>query len=718
MSETVESQPEPGQPGVQPGQPGPQAVLPPSAPVEVPASVVAEVLAGPRRGRLRQVMFNSLIVMALLLLAGGAGVGLYVKSVGLPEPLSFAAHTTLYYSDGKTVLAELGDVRRTAVPVADLVDEVKQAAVAADDPDFYRDSGGPIARAVARSAFDLRGTSASTRARVVISARKLEDKYAKDTVLGMYLNNSSFGRDTFGVDAAAREYFGKTADKKAVDVAALTTAEAMVLVAMLRQPEPDPADPQGSPGYDPTRGATAERNSRDRFTTITASMVALKYLTTEQAAGLAYPTNVRPYDEAARRAPRDRPTGIVVNQVLSELTRSPYSPFKGVAWQAIRDGGYSIVTTIDARAQGALERAADGKTADSALAGQPANLRAAAVLVEPGTGRVLGYFGGNDGRGTDYAGIHEDATGTFVGSGAHPAGGTFEVHTLAAALRDGISVRSQWDASLDQVLGGRPIRNESTCMTVPASAGRPATCSLADSSLAGLRSTFYAVTLGLSAKRVIEMARDAGVSALWTDSRDRVELSELEDVGSVTPSRFDASVGIGQYPVTVLDQANAMATYAAGGVAAQAHFVTTVRRRDAIVYSERLPGPTQPKVLIPQAIADLDWTLSRNEAGKLTGRDSASQNGSWPLPGSQIQNADAWEVGYTRSLAMAVWIGDVHGTAAIKDASGATIWGAGLPATIYRNVMNVVHDQLGLSPAAFAPPAFIGTVNPPGAVTS
>jgi membrane peptidoglycan carboxypeptidase len=492
----------------------------------------------------------------------------------------------------------------------------------------------------------------------------------------------------------------------------------MVLVAMLRQPDPDPNDPQGSPGYDPARGAKATENSRNRWNEIRTSMVALKYLTQDQADAMTYPTTIKPYAGRADRSGMQRPVGLVANHVLSELTTNPSSQFKGMTWSAIRDGGYKIYTTIDPRAQAAVETSADAAVAGSVMAGQPANLQSAAVLVEPGTGRVQGYFGGHDGMGADYAGFYYDEKGGAAGFGAHPPGSSFMVQTLAGGLKAGVSLKSNWQWTPHDMpgrTGTAQIRNASTC---PSDQNKTGACSLLDSTVASLNVSFYGLTASVTPAKVLEMARDAGIDSIWTDSRERQDLSQVKDMGQVTPAKFDIIVGLGQYPVTVLDQANAMATYAAGGVRAEAHFVAKVIKDDKVVYGEKLPTSDQRRILSPEAIADLDYALSQTQAGKLTGRDSASKTGSWEYNGRSDQNAHAWMVGYTTSLAMAVWIGGKGEEVAIKDSSGSTIWGSGLPAKIYRDVMNTAHDAMKLTPAAFPPPAFVGTDNPPGAIAS
>ena len=88
--------------------------------------------------------------------------------------------------------------------------------------------------------------------------------------------------------------------------------------------------------------------------------------------------------------------------------------------------------------------------------------------VEPGTGRVLAYYGGSDGTGSDYAGWYFEEDGTATGYGSHPPGSTFKVYDLAEALRQNISLESVFDspASKEFPNSGRvngtvagPVRN-------------------------------------------------------------------------------------------------------------------------------------------------------------------------------------------------------------------------------------------------------------------
>ena len=126
-------------------------------------------------------------------------------------------------------------------------------------------------------------------------------------------------------------------------------------------------------------------------------------------------------------------------------------------------------------------------------------------------------------------------------------------------------------------------------------------------------------------------------------------------------------------------------------------------------YTEKLPGRDQSRVLNPPAVADLSYALSLD--------GTAIKTGTWEYNNSGYQNAHAWSIGYDSTLATAIWIGPKHGDGTpLVDGNGATIWGSGLPTQILRKVLADVHTQLGLTPAPFPPPAYIGSLNPPGSV--
>jgi len=132
------------------------------------------------------------------------------------------------------------------------------------------------------------------------------------------------------------------------------------------------------------------------------------------------------------------------------------------------------------------------------------------------------------------------------------------------------------------------------------------------------------------------------------------------------------------------------------------------------VYSDTPPDPGQPRVLSAGALADLTYALSKT--GVVPGM--AVKTGNWSATNDPTQNSHAWSIGYTSALAAAIWVGNGRDERPIHDRNNATIWGSGLPTQMLRRVVTDTQTRLGLRPAAFAPPAFVGDVNPPGSTRS
>jgi membrane peptidoglycan carboxypeptidase len=488
----------------------------------------------------------------------------------------------------------------------------------------------------------------------------------------------------------------------------VTVAEAMLLACLVKQPEPDPVDPDAFPGYDPARGGTAAANSMTRWEYVREGMVALGYLSTDEATNLEFPHTVRDIAASVPQNGLDRPTGLIINHVLSELRQR--EPFRGMPRDYIRNGGFRIVTTVDKRAQDAAEASADirRRTAPAAVQGQPPNWQAALVAVEPGTGRVLAYYGGNEGSGADHAGWFVDEDGQARGFGQHPPGSSFKVYDLAEALRQGISLQSSWDspATKEFPASGRtngspagPVRNASTAPCQP-------TCTLSEATVASLNVTFFDLTERLGPANVIDMASRAGIDSMWTDRSGsdpvRVDLRAQPGQDVVVRSAegpdaglFTTEVGIGQYGVTVLDHANGMATFAAGGKRAQAHFVREVTKADTRVYAEQL---SQSDVgLTEQQLYELTATLSQVPSANLSnGWDAAGKTGTWQAATSTTHNAHTWMVGYTRALAVAVWLGTTDGEPLITKDGTFDVFGSTHAAPIWRQFLLDATTSLGL----------------------
>jgi membrane peptidoglycan carboxypeptidase len=383
---------------------------------------------------------------------------------------------------------------------------------------------------------------------------------------------------------------------------------------------------------------------------------------------------------------------LAAKQVLAELAR--VLPGQDTT-------GLRAVTTIDPKAQRALEGLANGADPLSPMRGQPANLQAAAVAVEPKTGRVAAYYGGEGD--TDYAGVIVDAQGRVTGQGYHPPGLSFAPYEIAEALRQHVSVKSRWlsPGSMDFPRSGRtaangnPITDDNSCPT-------GSTCKLVDAVSAGLNIPAYALAEKLNPANILDMARACGIGGMWSQGPSGVERTDLGTPAPSTafvPLKFQMELSLGQYPITVLDHAAGMATFGAGGAHARTHFVISVERDGKPIYQE--PTGSQKIGLDDAQLRDLNWTLSQTRSGDL-GADHTTPVAAGTWKGT---SSDAWLTGYTDKYGVAVWVGGKTASQPAADSTGRPVTGETLPAAIYRTFIG---SAIAGTPPVLNPPSFTG----------
>jgi penicillin-binding protein 1A len=327
----------------------------------------------------------------------------------------------IYASNGSSVLAILrGSQSRVLVRSDQISPRLKLAIVAIEDKRFYEHRGVDV-RGMARALWadishrsTLQGGSTITQQFVknafvghertltrklkeAALAWQLEQRWSKDRILTAYLNTIYFGNGAYGVQQAARTYFGKTA----LD---LTLPEAALLAGI---PE-DPSlwDPVAHP-------AAAER----RRLTVLQQMLAQGDIS-------------RTEFEAARATPLPRPQDVhlpgtrgaapyFTNYVISQLVGS-----KRFGAHKVYGGGLHVTTTIDL----GLQKLAQDAVA-KVLPG-PTGPTAALVALDPRTGKVLAMVGGRN--------YHQSQFNLAV-QGERQPGSSFKPFVLATALSQGIS---------------------------------------------------------------------------------------------------------------------------------------------------------------------------------------------------------------------------------------------------------------------------------------
>lgn len=309
-----------------------------------------------RRVALRLWTVVKRLTAVALLLALVAGIWLYVQleryEAQLPSTAELRRYrppqvTRVLARDG-TVLAELFDERRTVVPIDAIPNEMKAAALAAEDADFYEHEGldyfGMLRALVVnvRSGRMVQGGSTITqqvvknvmltpertferKAREVLLARKIEQELSKDEILELYLNHIYFGHGRFGVEEACRYYFGK-------GIAEASLAEAATLAGLVKGPS------LYSPRVDLER-------SRQRRDMVLAQM---------EQKGLASPRAVAAArEETIALAPAVETMSELAPEAVAEAKRV----LKKLVGNAAQRGGYTVTTTIDPQLQARARQA-------------------------------------------------------------------------------------------------------------------------------------------------------------------------------------------------------------------------------------------------------------------------------------------------------------------------------------------------------------------------
>jgi len=306
---------------------------------------------------LKRLLIAASLALVLALCAAAAAVALfYHYGRGLPDYHQLADYeppvaTRVLAGDGR-LLAEYATERRVYVPFEAIPKPVVQAFLSAEDKNFYSHPGvdvGSILRAslqnlvhlgdnrrpvgastitqqVAKNFLLTNEVSLSRKIKEAILAIRIENTFTKDHILELYLNEIYLGGGSYGVAAAALNYFDKPLDQ-------LTVAEAAFLAALPKAPN----------NYNPSRFPDAAKSRRDW---VIDRMVEDGYLSsTEGAAAKNEPLVTR-----KSGAPEFANAGYFSEEVRRELVDR-------FGEKALYSGGLSVRTTVDPALQGDADQA-------------------------------------------------------------------------------------------------------------------------------------------------------------------------------------------------------------------------------------------------------------------------------------------------------------------------------------------------------------------------
>jgi 1A family penicillin-binding protein len=575
--------------------------------------------------RLVYIAFGGAIVFFLIVIP----FGLYMIVKELPNPnllktRHIAVTSKIFDRRGVLLYEIFADENRTPLPLSEIPDVIKHATIAIEDKDFYQHTGFSLA-GIIRAAWEtivnkqLQGGSTITQQLIkstlltpeVSVQRKLkelilaywaEKLFTKEQILEMYLNQVSFGGTAWGIESAARTYFGKSAKQ-------VTLPEAAFLAGL----------PQAPSEYSPFSGNKQKAIQRQHE--VLRRMTEDGYITPEEAekAKTAQLSFIAP------RIPIKAPHFV---WYVKEYLEKQYGR------HMVEKGGLQVTTTLDIELQDKVQTIVSSHV--NALAKLQVG-NGAALVNNPKTGEILAMVGSKDYFDTSHDG------NVNVTTALRQPGSSIKVITYAKALENRTVTAT---TLLEDLPVSYPIAGQPPYQPVNYD-GKfhgwvPVRLALANSyNIPAVRLLHM---IGVDA--MIDKGKEMGIDT-WTER-----------------SRFGLSLTLGGGEVRMTDMAEVYSTLATLGKRLDLHPVLRITDYTGRTIKKIEQTPVQvlsPEVawIIGNILSD-NWARSQafgtNSKLVIPGKTVAVKTG------TTNEKRDNWAIGYTPSFVVTVWVGNNDNT--------------------------------------------------------
>lgn len=356
--------------------------------------------------RKKKILVLATPVVAFLILVPLITYIILANDIDDPERLMNRNNTGIVLEDmnGKAFYSVGKAEHRDQIPLDQISDTMKNALIASEDHDFYKHGGFSVTGTVRALFTGVGGGSTLTQQLVkntllsdqhsyirkyqeLFMSIAVEQHYSKDQILDMYLNSVFFGENAFGIEDAAKLYFGKA--PKDLDL-----AESAMLVGVLPAPN----------AYSPISGNATY--AKERQTTVLSRMVTNGYITEAQkTAALAEPLTYASTPQSINSvAPH------FAQMVIDELSQK-------YGYETVMRSGYQVKTTLDLTAQQDLVNSVNaGMTHINAMGGS----NASGIVIDPTTGDIRALVGSADYNNTSWGKVNMVTTARQPGSSFKP----------------------------------------------------------------------------------------------------------------------------------------------------------------------------------------------------------------------------------------------------------------------------------------------------------
>jgi membrane peptidoglycan carboxypeptidase len=614
-------------------------------------------------------MFLAVSVLAGLLLSGlavpltalaGGGVNLAADSLDdIPADLATppqSQRSRVLMANGKELTTFYAE-NRVYVPLSKISPEMQDAQIAIEDHRFYEhgaidfqgfgraflktltgDTQGAstltqqyvkLVRVEAAAAINdkegVRKATETTIERKIVEARyamALEDRLTKEEILERYLNIAYYGDGAYGVEAAARHYFGTTAAK-------LTLPQAAMLAGIVQNPV------SLNPVKHPERAI-------DRRDVVLNQMAKWGTITEAEAAE----AKQEDFDPAKVRRTKngciDSKYPFLCDYVRRTLLQLPsMGDTVEERENTLKRGGLTIQTMIDPEAQDAAEKAV------SRIVSPKDPVIGASVLIQPKTGLIVAMAQSRpkmgDAKGETWYNYNVSNKPDMGGAEGYQAGSTFKAFTVAAALDMGMTPGKQYNSPGRLELKGMSFKNceGSFTFTQQHAVGNLGyrnygMIDMMQGTQNSVNTYFTQLIRDVGICKSIDMAKKVGVKAsMGTDLRSE---------------QNNPSFVLGTADVTPLSMAEAYATFANRGKHCTPIILEEIKTADG----KKLDVPDADcKQVIREEVADGVNYVLESVAKRGTGRTAALGDGRDEAgkTGTTNENKSVWYAGYTPEMA-------------------------------------------------------------------
>ena len=590
------------------------------------------------------------------------------KSVSFRIP-DFPERSTIYAADG-SVLAELFlDENRKVVALSEVNEVTRRAVLAIEDHNFYLH--GPVdLSSIVRAAIAnleahriVQGGSTITQQlvknintgpartfarkwREAQEAIRLEQRYSKDRIFELYLNEIYFGHRAYGIGAAAEYYFNRTP-------ADLTLPQAALLAGMISAPAT--TDPIDHPDV-----ALVRRNA------VLAHMLKYRWIT-QADYDKAVITPIK-LSRRGRTANTAGPEPYWVSFVVRQFESDPrFGKTVEDRKKLLFQGGLRVYTTLQRKLQKTARRVMSTHLPNSGPK-PPADPQAAVVSIVPQTGAIRVMVGGKD-----FSKQQID----LASQGARSTGSAFKAFTLAAAMEENVPAERVYSS-------GSPV-------TIPECQAGGWTVNNAEPGTGGRMSLWEATADSVNVV-FAQLIRDVGPAKVAAVAK------EMGLQGYVPPF---CAITLGAVAVSPLSMTSAYSTLANNGIHCKPYAIAKV----VIRTGQTLKTKPQCRRVVPARVAAQVTAMLRGVIDHGTGTRAQIGRPEAGKTGTGQDYQDAWFMGYVPQVCTGVWVGFSKGEISMRDLpvlGGANAFGGTIAAPIWHDFM--LAAVAGLAPRDFPPP--------------